>query len=76
MPIRVPQTSLAPQLRPGSVSGPQAWVGEAPDVEQRAPEETRDMLMTMQQGWQRGRLDDLDDLDDSPAKEPTDSEAG
>jgi hypothetical protein len=34
------------------------------------------MLMTMQQGWQRGRLDDLDDLDDSPAKESTDSEAG
>jgi hypothetical protein len=37
------------------------------------------MLMTMQQGWQRGRLDELDeldDLDDSPAKEPTDSEAG
>ena len=76
MPIRVPQTSLAPQLRPGSDSGPQARVSDAPDVEQRAPEATRDMLMTMQQGWQRGRLDDLDDLDDSPAKEPTDSEAG
>ena len=76
MPIRVPQTSLAPQLRPGSVSGPPAWVGEAPDVEQRAPEATRNMMMTMQQGWQRGRVDDLDDLDDSPAKEPTDSEAG
>jgi len=76
MPIRVPQTSLAPQLRPGSDSGPQAWASEEPDVEQRAPEATRDMLMTMQQGWQRGRLDDLDDLDDSPATEPTDSEAG
>jgi len=76
MPIRVPQTSLAPQLRPGSASGPQVWAGEAPDVEHRAPEATRDMLMTMQQGWQRGRLDDLDDLDDPPAKEPTDSEAG
>jgi signal transduction histidine kinase len=68
MPIRVPQTSLAPQLRPGSDSGPQAWVGEAPDIEQRAPEATRDMLMTMQQGWQRGRLDDLDDRDDSPSQ--------
>jgi signal transduction histidine kinase len=68
MPIRVPQTSLAPQLRPGSDSGPQAWVREEPDVEQRAPEATRDMLMTMQQGWQRGRLDDLDDLDDSPSQ--------
>ena len=69
MPIRVPQTSLAPQLRPGSDTGPQARVSEAPEVEQRAPEATRDMLMTMQQGWQRGRVDDLDDLDDSPAKE-------
>jgi hypothetical protein len=69
MPIRVPQTSLAPQLRPGSDSGPQAWVREEPDVEQRAPEATRDMLMTMQQGWQRGRLDDLDDLGDSPSQE-------
>jgi hypothetical protein len=76
MPIRVPQTSLAPQLRPDSASGPQARAGEAADVEQRAPEATRDMWMTMQQGWQRGRLDDLVDLDDSPAKEPTDSEAG
>jgi signal transduction histidine kinase len=76
MPIRVPQTSLAPQLRPGGDSGPQATVSGTPDVEQRAPEATRDMLMTMQQGWQRGRLDDLDDLDDSPAKESTDSEAG
>ena len=39
----------------------------APDVDERAPEATRNMLMTMQQGWQRGRLDDLDDPDDSPA---------
>jgi hypothetical protein len=68
MPIRVPQTSLAPQLRPGSDSGPQSSVREAPEVEQRAPEATRDMLMTMQQGWQRGRLDHLDDLDDSPGQ--------
>ena len=76
MPIRVPQTSLAPQLRSADDSGPQAWVSETPDVEQRGPEATRDMLMTMQHGWQRGRLDDLDDVDDSPATEPTDSEAG
>ena len=69
MPIRVPQTSLAPQLRPGGDSGQQAWPSEAADVEPRAPEATRDMLMTMQQGWQRGRLDDLDDLDDAPGQE-------
>ena len=69
MPIRVPQTNLAPQLRPGGDSGPQPWGREAPEVEQRAPEATRDMLMTMQQGWQRGRLDDLDDLDDAPSQD-------
>ena len=69
MPIRVPQTSLAPQLRPGAESASQAWAREAPEVEQRAPEATRDMLMTMQHGWQRGRLDDLDDLDDAPSDE-------
>jgi hypothetical protein len=64
MPIRVPQASLAPQLRPGRDSGPQAPLRESADVEQRAPEATRNMMMTMQQGWQRGRVDDLDDLDD------------
>jgi signal transduction histidine kinase len=69
MPIRVPQTSLAPQLRPGSDPGLQAWGREEPDAEPRAPEATRDMMMTMQQGWQRGRLDDLDDLDDAPSQE-------
>ena len=71
MPIRVPQTSLAPQLRPGGepASTPQAWAREAPEVEQRAPEATRDMLVTMQHGWQRGRLDDLDDVDDAPSDE-------
>jgi hypothetical protein len=67
MPIRVPQASLAPQLRPGRDTGPQAAEPESPDVEQREPEATRDMMMTMQQGWQRGRVDDLDDLDDAPS---------
>jgi len=69
MPIRVPQASLAPQLRPGRDTGPQAAVRESPHVEQRAPEATRAMMMTMQQGWQRGRLDELDDLDDAPSQE-------
>ena len=68
MPIRVPQASLAPQLRPDGDSGPQAPAREAPDVEQREPEATRAMMMTMQQGWQRGRVDDLDDLDDAPSQ--------
>jgi signal transduction histidine kinase len=69
MPIRVPQASLAPQLRPGRDGDPQASVREAFDVEGRAPEATRSMMMTMQQGWQRGRVDDLDDLDDASSQE-------
>jgi signal transduction histidine kinase len=68
MPVRVPQASLAPQLRSGREGDPQASVREAFDVEQRAPETTRNMMMTMQQGWQRGRVDDLDDLDDAPGQ--------
>ena len=72
MPIRVPQASLAPQLRSGRDGDPQApagaAAGEATDVEQRAPEATRSMMMTMQQGWQRGRVDDLGDLDDASSQ--------
>jgi signal transduction histidine kinase len=68
MPIRVPQASLAPQLRADRDCDPQTSVREAFDVEQRAPEATRNMMMTMQQGWQRGRADDLDDLDDAPSQ--------
>jgi signal transduction histidine kinase len=69
MPIRVPQASLAPQLRAGRDDDPQAPAREPSDVEQRAPEATRTMMMTMQQGWQRGRVDDLDDLDDASSQE-------
>ena len=68
MPIRVPQASLAPQLRADRDGDPPASAGEASDVEHRAPEATRTMMMTMQQGWQRGRADDLDDLDDAPSQ--------
>jgi signal transduction histidine kinase len=76
MPVRVPQASLAPQLRAGSEGDPSAPAREVSDVEQRAPEATRNMMMTMQQGWQRGRVDDLDDLDDTPGHGMTDSGAG
>ena len=67
MPIRVPQASLAPQLRAptGGTPGPGGG-GEAPDVDARPPEATRNMLTLMQQGWQRGRVDDLDDPEGAP----------
>ena len=62
MPIRVPQASLAPQLRAArGRAGAQAAAPDTPDVDERSPEATRSMMLLMQQGWQRGRVDDLDD---------------
>jgi predicted lipid-binding transport protein (Tim44 family) len=78
MPIRVPQTSLAPQLRArrgaGSqdpqgvqgLQGLQAAEDEDPGFGPRSPEATRSMLTMMQQGWRRGRMDDLDDPEGAP----------
>jgi hypothetical protein len=65
MPIRVPQASLAPQLRSRSDAAHPAE-DEAPEVPARSPEATRNMLSMMQQGWRRGRLDDLDDPEGAP----------
>jgi signal transduction histidine kinase len=68
MPIRVPQASLAPQLRPRDDGSQQAAGGDrqlaggpAADVDERSPEATRNLMVLMQQGWERGRVDDLDD---------------
>ena len=77
LPIRVPQASLAPQLRarrgadPQGPQGPQGLQGlqaaedEDPGFGARSPEATRSMLTMMQQGWRRGRMDDLDDPGDA-----------
>jgi hypothetical protein len=65
MPIRVPQASMAPQLRAGRQAGPGQEAREEAGVDDRAPEATRDMLAQMQQGWKRGRVDDLGDPEDA-----------
>jgi len=75
MPIRVPQASLAPQLRArrdadaqGQPGQPGPWPGEDedPGFGVRSPEATRSMLTMMQHGWRRGRMDDLDDPEGAP----------
>jgi hypothetical protein len=77
MPIRVPRANLAPQLRgqrdAARDARPQAppWAplgaaDEAPEVTPRSPEATRNMLSLMQQGWRRGRVDDLDHPEGAP----------
>ncbi len=66
MPIRVPQASLAPQLRARRGEVPSPAEREAPEVDTRSPEATRSMLILMQQGWRRGRVDDLDNPEGAP----------
>jgi signal transduction histidine kinase len=66
MPIRVPQASLAPQLQARRGEAPHPAEREAPEVDSRSPEETRNMLILMQQGWRRGRVDDLDNPRGAP----------
>jgi signal transduction histidine kinase len=65
MPIRVPQASMAPQLRARDQTDWGQGGREETSVDDRAPEATRDMLAQMQQGWKRGRVDELDDPEDA-----------
>ncbi len=67
MPIRVPQASLAPQLRGRPDFGWWTTAPEEPAVDERPPEVTANMMASMQQGWQRGRVDDLDDPEGAPS---------
>jgi hypothetical protein len=69
MPIRVPQASMAPQLRAQRDTDPQEPQepqDDEPRLGARSPEATRSMLTMMQQGWRRGRMDDLDDPEGVP----------
>ena len=72
MPVRVPQASLAPQLRARGTElqvpqVPQAPADDdAPGAGPRSPEAMRNMLTLMQQGWRRGRVDDLDNPAGAP----------
>ena len=66
MPVRVPQASIAPQLRAQQAQRGQDFARPAAEPSTRSPEATRAMLLSMQHGWQRGRLDDLTDPDDAP----------
>jgi signal transduction histidine kinase len=66
MPIRVPQGSLAPQLRAQQRDATAQQEPAVPEAGQRSPEATRDMLILMQQGWQHGRVDDLENPEGTP----------
>ncbi len=63
LPRRVRQANLAPQLRDRSAAAESA-ARPASEPAVRSPEETRGMMSSLQDGWQRGRVDDLDGADD------------
>jgi len=65
LPLRVRQANLAPQLRK-PVAQESSATATATATE-RSPEETLTMMTEFQDGWQRGRADDLDELDDGEA---------
>jgi signal transduction histidine kinase len=64
LPRRVRQASLAPQLRD------RGEVAPADDRAARSPEEIRELMASLQDGWQRGRVDHLDLLDERPGDWP------
>ena len=51
---------MAPQLRDRRQTGRGAEAREEVGADDRAPEAVRDMMTHMQQGWKRGRADDVD----------------
>ena len=70
LPRRVRQASIAPQLRDHGAAEPAVSRMAGPPIEARSPDETRDLFSSLQQGWQRGRVDDLDYPDDDPGEWP------
>jgi signal transduction histidine kinase len=82
LPRRIRQANLAPQLRGQATSAAAgamartkpAAAGEATGFAARSPEEIGTMMSSLQEGWRRGRVDDVDypdaNLHDGPGSRP------
>ena len=66
LPRRMRQASIAPQLRGAGGAAPAAPPAAAAGPQPRSPEMTRSLMSALQDGWQRGRVDDLDDPPGGP----------
>ena len=66
LPRRVRQASLVPQLRGTAGATPEKPPETAAGRQPRSPEMTRSLMSALQDGWQRGRADDLDDPQGGP----------
>jgi signal transduction histidine kinase len=75
LPRRVRQASLAPQLRGLLGAEPDSSLLHSPEAAEspaRSPEEASSRLSALQEGWLRGRLDDLD----NPVADPSGPDPG
>jgi hypothetical protein len=66
LPRRVRQASLSPHLRNGTQADPSAATADR-EPAARTPEQARDLLASLQRGWERGRQDD--EVPGAPAAE-------
>ena len=66
LPRRVRQASLVPQLRGTAGATPEKPPETAAGRQTRTPEMTRSLMSALQDGWQRGRADELDDPPGGP----------
>jgi hypothetical protein len=76
LPRRVRQASLAPQLRNGKVQPPAA---AAPEDDLGSPEQTLRRMSSLQDGWQRGRVDQMnwpEDASDGAQNQPDPTSGG
>jgi signal transduction histidine kinase len=69
LPRRIRQASLSPQLRDQPPSHP-AGAGASALADTRTPEQARDLVASMQRGWQRGREVRPGDQQPPPAARP------
>ena len=72
LPRRIRQASLSPHLKdsPSAAMRASLAASTTPPSDARTPEEARDIVSSLQIGWQRGRETDTPDTPDTPDTQP------
>jgi signal transduction histidine kinase len=71
LPRRIRQASLNPRLRDSSAAAsPGTPADDTPPTDARTPEGARDLLASLQSGWQRGRETDPPEAESAPGGQP------
>jgi signal transduction histidine kinase len=71
LPRRVRQASMSPRLRDNSAAAPPGTPADAtPPTDARTPEGARDLVASLQSGWQRGREADPPEAESAPGGQP------